>query len=106
MFVSNRRDFLKAITCGAAGLTFTYRVLGQAGIQVTKLTGTIAVLIGDGGNVGLVIGKDGLMMIGGGLPDQADELQKAVASVDSHKVQILYNTHWHSDHINNAPSTW
>jgi glyoxylase-like metal-dependent hydrolase (beta-lactamase superfamily II) len=100
MLTSNRRDFLKTVICGAAGISFSYRAFGQAGgIEVTKLTDVIAVLTGDGGNVGLVIGKDGLMMIDGGLKEQAEDLQQAVASVDAHKVQILFNTHWHVDHV-------
>lgn len=100
MYPSNRREFLQGVLCGAAGLAFSYRAYAQAGgIQVTKLTDTIALLMGDGGNVAVVVGKDGLLMIDGGLVEQAMDLQKAVASVDPHKVQILYNTHWHVDHV-------
>jgi glyoxylase-like metal-dependent hydrolase (beta-lactamase superfamily II) len=100
MLHSDRRDFLRALVFGAAGLSFSYRALGQAGgIEVTKLTDTIALLTGDGGNVAVVIGKDGLMMIDGGLREQAEDLQNAVAEVDAHKVQILFNTHWHVDHV-------
>ena len=64
-----------------------------------KLTDRIALLTGDGGNVGLVIAPDGLMMIDGGYANRAAELQMAVAGVDSHPVKILFNTHWHSDHV-------
>ena len=74
--------------------------MGQgSSIEATKLTDSIALLTGDGGNVAIVIGKDGLMMIDGGLPYLAADLQKAVAAVDAQKVQILFNTHWHQDHI-------
>jgi cyclase len=99
---SSRRDFLQAIIGGAAGLSITYFGYGQgtpAPIKATKLSGSLALLEGDGGNVALVIADDGLMMIDGGLPDRAADLQKAIAEVDSHKVRTLFNTHWHFDHV-------
>jgi len=39
------------------------------------------------------------MMIDGGYANRAAELQKAIAQVDSHPVTILFNTHWHGDHV-------
>lgn len=100
-FHTDRREFLRALVGGAAGLTLTYSALGQAPdpIKATKLSDKLALVMGDGGNVAVVIGPDGLMMIDGGLPDRAGELQKAIAAnVDSHKVSVLFNTHWHFDH--------
>ena len=100
---SNRRDFLQALMGGAAGLSFTYIASGQNAppppIQATKLTEDLAVLMGDGGNVAVLIAPDGLMMIDGGLPNRTDDMLKAVKEVDAHKVQILFNTHWHFDHV-------
>jgi glyoxylase-like metal-dependent hydrolase (beta-lactamase superfamily II) len=55
--------------------------------------------MGDGGNVAVVIAPDGLMMIDGGLPNRSQDMLKAVEEVDSHKVRILFNTHWHFDHV-------
>ncbi len=86
--------------CGAAGLSFSSRVFGQAGgIEVTKLTDSIALIMGDGGNVAVVTGPDGLMMIDGGLKEQADDLQRAVYTVAPKSVEVLFNTHWHVDHV-------
>jgi glyoxylase-like metal-dependent hydrolase (beta-lactamase superfamily II) len=98
----DRRNFLRALWGGAAGLSFAVRGFGQTTpdpIQATKLTDRIVLLTGDGGNVGLVVAEDGLMMIDGGYANRAIELQKAVAEADSHPVKILFNTHWHGDHV-------
>ncbi len=54
---------------------------------------------GDGGNVGLILAEDGLMMIDGGFANRAADLEKAIAGTDSHAVKILFNTHWHGDHV-------
>jgi cyclase len=96
-----RRDFLRALIGGGAGLSIAYRAHGQAApsIQATKLADNIAVLTGDGGNIGLVISADGLMMIDGGYADRAAELKTAIAAIDSRPVKLLFNTHWHSDHV-------
>jgi cyclase len=102
-FASNRREFLTALAGGAAGLSLTYRAFGQnapAPIKATKLSDNLAVMMGDGGNVGVVLSPDGLMMIDGGVPDRSADLLKAIGEqVDAHKVTLLFDTHWHFDHI-------
>jgi glyoxylase-like metal-dependent hydrolase (beta-lactamase superfamily II) len=97
----DRRDFLHTLWGGAA-FSIARRGFGQTPpdpIVAAKLTDRIMMLSGDGGNVGLVIGDDGLLMIDGGYANRALELQKAVAEKDSHPVKILFNTHWHGDHV-------
>lgn len=98
----DRRDFLRAVCGGAAGLAIARRGFGQAPpdpIRAAKLTDRIMLLSGDGGNVGLVLAEDGVMMIDGGFANRAAELQKAAAEADSHPVKLLFNTHWHGDHV-------
>lgn len=105
--IDSRRDFIRALLTGAAGLTFSRSVLAQApagapappAIAVTKLTERIAVLANAGGNVALVIGPDGLLMVDGGLPNRAADLAKAIAEIDGRRVQVLFNTHYHGDHV-------
>jgi glyoxylase-like metal-dependent hydrolase (beta-lactamase superfamily II) len=92
------------LTTTAAGATFAWSGWGQTAanppIEVSKMSDKLAVMIGDGGNVGVVTGNDGLMMIDGGYVNRAEELQKSIAAgVDSHKVQLLFDTHWHADHV-------
>jgi cyclase len=99
---SDRRNFLRILIGGSAGLSVNFRALGQAApepIKATKLTDRIVLVSGDGGNVGSVLGDDGLMMIDGGYANRASELQKATSGVDSHPVKLLFNTHWHGDHV-------
>lgn len=98
----DRRHFLRSLAAGAVGLASTGRGFGQAApdpIRAAKLTDRVALLSGDGGNVGLVIGEEGLLMIDGGYANRALELAKAVADTGSHPVKILFNTHWHGDHV-------
>ena len=107
--IDTRRDFLRALLGGAAGLSFTFtsRAFGQAAAQgaapapitIKKLTDRIFVLAGAGGNVGLVMGPEGALMIDGGLPNRAADLAKSVAEITRMPVQVLFNTHYHGDHV-------
>jgi glyoxylase-like metal-dependent hydrolase (beta-lactamase superfamily II) len=99
---ASRRDFIRAVIGGAAGLSFTWRAAGQAvppPIKVEKLTANLAAVSGDGGNVGLVMSSDGLMMIDGGYANRFAALQQAVSETDAHPIKLLFNTHWHVDHV-------
>ena len=106
--LDNRREFLRALLGGAAGLTVTLssRAFGQApgaqappAITATKLTDRIVVFANAGGNVGVVLGPDGALMVDGGLPNRAADLAKAISEVSPRMVQVLFNTHYHGDHV-------
>jgi glyoxylase-like metal-dependent hydrolase (beta-lactamase superfamily II) len=98
-----RRAFFEAIITGAAGLTMTWPVFGQgrgpAPIAAGKITERIAVLSGAGGNIAVVVGADGVLMIDGGLANRAMEVVAAAAQISPRMVQVLFNTHYHFDHV-------
>ena len=98
-----RRAFLEAVIAGAAGLTITLPASGQgrgpAPITATKLTDRIAVLTGAGGNVGILVGSEGIVLIDGGLANRAMDLVAAAAQISPRMVQVLFNTHYHFDHV-------
>ena len=98
-----RREFMEAVIAGAVGSSFRLRAFAQAPapppITATKLVPDLVMLGGGGGNVGLVVAPDGLLMIDSGFPERSADLLKAVADVDGHKVTTLFNTHWHYDHV-------
>jgi glyoxylase-like metal-dependent hydrolase (beta-lactamase superfamily II) len=52
-----------------------------------------------GGNLGLSIGDDGVVLIDDGMPPLTDELLEAIAALTEDPVDFLINTHVHGDHI-------
>jgi glyoxylase-like metal-dependent hydrolase (beta-lactamase superfamily II) len=98
-----RRDFLRMLGISAAALYVPYRGFAQQAppppIQATRLTDTITMLSGNGGNVGVAIADDSLLMVDAGLPMRAEELVKTVEALSPRKVRILFNTHFHFDHV-------
>ncbi|WP_371280766.1 MBL fold metallo-hydrolase [Dokdonella sp.] len=54
-----------------------------------------------GGNIGLSIGDDGVVMIDDSMPPMLDIMKTAIASVTDKPVDFLINTHVHGDHTGN-----
>lgn len=67
-------------------------------IKTTKLTDTIFLLQGVGGNIVCQIGPDGKLLIDSGISTGTQKLLDALSKLDEHKLKLLVNTHWHFDH--------
>lgn len=67
-------------------------------IRPQKLTDKVYLLKGSGGNIGLLTGSDGLLMIDDQFAPLSEKISKAVASLDGGPVRFLINTHIHGDH--------
>ena len=52
-----------------------------------------------GGNLGLLMGEDGVVLIDDGLPPLIGRLQEAIDELTEEPVEFLINTHVHGDHI-------
>lgn len=96
---SNRRAFLRALLAAPAGARLLFGQATPAPINAQKLKPNLAVLSGDGGNIGVVIEPTELMVIDTGYDNRSADLIKALADLDSHKVTLVFNTHWHLDHV-------
>lgn len=69
---------------------------------ITKLSDNIHVLIGvngfTGGNIALLTGEDGVIMIDDSMPPLGDKLKAAIKKVTPGSVDFIINTHVHADH--------
>jgi glyoxylase-like metal-dependent hydrolase (beta-lactamase superfamily II) len=95
MFISTRRTFLKA---GAAGLAAPLAFAQGPKITTTPLAENLYVLSGAGCNVIAHTGAEGVLLVDGGLAQNAAALAEAVAALpNSRPVRTLFNTHWHPE---------
>src|SRR5690348_12441949 len=95
MFVSTRRGFLKA---AAAGLAVPYAFAQDAKITSVPLGDNLFLLGGAGANVVAHTGPDGVLLVDGGLAQNAAALAQAVAALpNGGPVRTLFNTHWHPE---------
>ncbi len=67
-------------------------------IKTTKLTDTIFLLQGVGGNIVCQIGPDGKLLIDSGIDTGTHHLLDALDNLGAQKLKLLVNTHWHFDH--------
>src|SRR5262249_14690164 len=58
----------------------------------------ISVLEGSGGNIAVLTGPDGKVLIDGGIGASRPQLTKALADLGTDPISHLLNTHWHFDH--------
>lgn len=67
--------------------------------KVTPLSETVFLLRGKGGNIAVMKGKQGLVMIDADYQDMSSALALALTEYGGvEKVTYLINTHWHGDH--------
>ncbi|AWM03263.1 MBL fold metallo-hydrolase [Bradyrhizobium amphicarpaeae] len=67
-------------------------------ITTYKLRNNISVLEGSGGNIAVLTGPDGKLLVDAGIGVSRPQLSKALAELGSEPVAHLINTHWHFDH--------
>jgi glyoxylase-like metal-dependent hydrolase (beta-lactamase superfamily II) len=95
MFVSTRRTFLKA---AAAGLAAPYAFGQTPKPTATALGDNLFLLSGAGCNVIAHTAAEGVVLVDGGLAQNAVTLAQAVATLpNSRPVRTLFNTHWHPE---------
>jgi len=94
-----RRTILKS-ALGAAAMAALPRAFAASGskIEVAKVTDSIALVTGAGGNVLALSTADGLVVVDSGAPGATMDLQAALASLpNGNKIRTLFNTHWHHE---------
>lgn len=93
---------LKRIVTLFTGLSLSWAVLADnamenATIEQVKLTDSIYVLVGPGGNIGVSVGEDGTMIIDDKYAPLATKIATALGQLGSQPKYII-NTHYHGDH--------
>ncbi len=67
-------------------------------IEVTKLGEGLHMLTGQGGNIGVLSGPDGVFMIDDQFAPLSEKILAAVAGISDQPLRFVVNTHWHFDH--------
>jgi len=67
-------------------------------IKTYPLRNNISVLEGSGGNIAVLTGPDGKLLVDAGIPASRPAITKALAGLGADPITHLVNTHWHFDH--------
>ncbi len=70
----------------------------RATITTVPVYDGIYMLMGQGGNIGVSVGPDGILLIDDQYAPMNDKIVAALAAIAEQPVKMVLNTHWHGDH--------
>jgi glyoxylase-like metal-dependent hydrolase (beta-lactamase superfamily II) len=67
-------------------------------VKTTKLTDSIYLLQGRGGNIAALVGMEGILIVDDDYKAVSEKLRDALKDLGSATPKFILNTHWHGDH--------
>lgn len=98
-----RHQCLKSLVLFLSSLTLASSVFAQQDFSSVEIiphhvAGSVYYLEGRGGNIGLSIGEDGIIMIDDQFAPLTEKIVAAIRSLSNGEIRFLINTHVHGDH--------
>lgn len=93
-----RRLFL-ALTLSLCPLSvFAQTDFSKVDVKAEKVAGSVYMLTGAGGNIGVSVGEDGIVLVDDQYAPLAPKIETALRSITDKPVRFVLNTHYHGDH--------
>lgn len=67
-------------------------------VKTSKVNGNVYMLQGRGGNVGALVGMEGILIVDDDYRQVSEKLSAALKELGSASPKYVLNTHWHGDH--------
>ncbi len=67
-------------------------------IKTTKVAGNVYMLEGSGGNIGVSVGPDGVLIVDDQFAPLAEKIRAALEKLTQGRLRFVLNTHHHGDH--------
>jgi cyclase len=93
-----RRAAVLSLCLLFAVTAFAQQDFSKVEIKVHKVAGNVYMLEGAGGNIGVSVGKDGILIVDDQYAPLAPRIKEALAGITDRPVRFVLNTHWHGDH--------
>jgi len=81
-----------------AASAFAQRDFSTVEVKAAKVAGSVYMLTGAGGNIGVSIGDDGIVVIDDQYAPLAPKIEAALKGITDKPVRFIINTHYHGDH--------
>jgi glyoxylase-like metal-dependent hydrolase (beta-lactamase superfamily II) len=85
---------LTLVACAA----FAQQDFSKVEIKVQKVAGTVYMLQGAGGNIGVSVGDDGIVIVDDQFAPLAPKIRAALKGITDKPIKFILNTHYHGDH--------
>jgi glyoxylase-like metal-dependent hydrolase (beta-lactamase superfamily II) len=91
---------LASAVCLVANSAFAQRQVDWSKVEIktTDLGHNTYRLEGQGGNITVIVGTDGIIMVDGQFAPLHDKIKAAIAKISPLPIKYLINTHFHGDH--------
>ena len=100
-----RRTQVRKFSVVAALMMFSYGLASaqdqdfdKVEIEVIKVAGNVYMLEGEGGNIGVSVGEDGIVIVDDQFAPLADKIKAALKGITDKPLRFIINTHYHFDH--------
>jgi cyclase len=70
----------------------------QVQVNATPVAGSVSMLQGEGGNIGVSVGPDGVFLVDDEFAPLVPKIRAAVAKLSPKPIRFVINTHFHGDH--------
>ncbi|MBN1205833.1 MAG: MBL fold metallo-hydrolase [Myxococcaceae bacterium] len=67
-------------------------------VKTAHVAGNVHMLVGEGGNIAVSVGPDGVLVVDDQFAPLAKKINAAIDKLNKGKIQYVLNTHWHFDH--------
>lgn len=91
-------SFAAVVLLAASQSVFAQQDWSKVEIKSTKVNGNVYMLQGSGGNIGVSVGADGILIVDDQYAPLADKIKAALKTLGEGKLKFILNTHWHGDH--------
>lgn len=90
--------FIASICFGFVFAGHAQRDFSDVEIKIIPVAKNIAMLQGAGGNIGVSVGDDGILIVDDQFAPLAEKIEAALATLNPGKLKFVLNTHHHGDH--------
>ncbi len=67
-------------------------------VKVAKVSGSVYMITGAGGNIGVSAGEDGIVIVDDQYAPMAPKIEAALKTISDKPLRFIINTHYHPDH--------
>jgi glyoxylase-like metal-dependent hydrolase (beta-lactamase superfamily II) len=87
------------IVLAAGGARAQQEDFSKVTIKTNKIAEGVYMLEGAGGNIGVSVGEDGVIVIDDQFAPLTPKIQEAISKISPKPIKFVLNTHWHGDHV-------
>src|SRR3954469_8814601 len=93
-----KRPPILALVFCAVATSFAQQDFSKVQIKATHVASNIFMLEGSGGNIGVSVGPDGILIVDDQFAPLAGKISAALQKLNPGKLKFVLNTHHHGDH--------